>query len=179
MCADIHAHVDDCVIRYPAVLLLLAAAAQKENKRRDAKKVVAAAAATTLVFSLFGLCYSDGRALFIFPSDIPTGQHLFTFSFFFLSFAQVKKKLRRSRFKFEITRVVRNFNQRHRELCNSTNWNSCCCCCCCVIKRRFWHHFSQFVRILFALGCNSSANKSTRQRRPLWKNSNWFFFSFF
>lgn len=82
MCADIHAHVDDCVIRYPAVLLL-AAAAQKENKRRDAKKVVAAAA-TTLVFSLFGLCCSDGRALFIFPSDIPTGQHLFTFSFFFL-----------------------------------------------------------------------------------------------
>lgn len=117
MCADIHAHVDDCVIRYPAVLLLLAAAL-KENKRRDAKKVVAAA--TTLVFSLFGLCYSDGRALFIFPSDIPTGQHLFTFSFSFL-FAQVKKKLRRSRFKFEITRVVRNFNQRHRELCNSTN----------------------------------------------------------
>lgn len=118
MCADIHAHVDDCVIRYPAELLLLAR--KKEKKKRDVMPKKLWRWRRPLWCSHFfgGLC-SDGRALLIFPSDIPTGQqHLFTFSFF-LFLRKSKKKLRRSRYKFEITRVVRNFNQRHRQLCNS------------------------------------------------------------
>jgi hypothetical protein len=93
MCADIHAHVDDCVIRYPAELLL----ARKKKKKRDVMPKKLWRRRRPLWCSHFFGLYSDGRALLIFPSDIPTGQqHLFTFSFF-LFLRKSKKELRRSR----------------------------------------------------------------------------------
>jgi hypothetical protein len=87
MCADIHAHVDDCVIRYPAELLL--PRKKKKKKRRDAKKVVAVAA-TTLVFSLFWVVFG-WTCSFDFPIRYPDGSAASVHIFFFYFCASQKR----------------------------------------------------------------------------------------